>query len=114
MDWGHALKVGGPATVAAFVFYKLVSSYLVESKIIETSLVINVVLLVFIFLFCLVFAWLLTPRKKNSDDSSVNKIVDNEIEDNASGSDINVGKKSIIVRGNKIKNNKSDGDINIG
>ncbi|WP_203142978.1 hypothetical protein [Marinobacter mangrovi] len=114
MDWGQALKIGGPATVAAFVFYKLISTYLIESKLIETNLIVNIVLLVFVFLFCLFLAWLLIPRKVKGDGSNKKDFVNNEIEENYSNSDINIGKQTGAFRGNKIKKNKSGGDINIG
>lgn len=114
MDWGQALKVGGPAAVAAYVFYSLISSYIEGSGLLETSLELNIVLLVVIFVFCVFLAWLLFARKNKSSRVSENELRDNEIKDNVAGSDINIGKKAKIISGNKIKGNKSDGDINVG
>jgi len=114
MDWGQALKIGGPATIAAFVFYDLISNYIVESKLIETNLALNILLLVIIFAFCLFLAWLLIFRKTKVDEAPKNGLRDNEIQGNVAGSDINIGKNEKIISGNKIKDNKSDGDINIG
>jgi hypothetical protein len=114
MDWGQALKVGGPAAVAAYVFYSLISSYIERSGLLETSLELNIVLLVVIFVFCVFLAWLLFARKNKSSMGGGNELRDNEIKDNFSSSDINIGKNSKIISGNEIKGNKSDGDINVG
>jgi D-alanyl-lipoteichoic acid acyltransferase DltB (MBOAT superfamily) len=114
MDWGQAFKVGGPATVAAFVFYSLISSYIEKSGLLETSLGLNILLLVVVFVFCVFLAWLLFSRKNKNSKVAENELRNNEIEGNVAGSDINIGKKAKIISGNNIKGNKSDGDINIG
>jgi hypothetical protein len=113
MDWIQALKVGGPAAVVAYVFHSLISTYLERSGLLETSLELNIMLLVIIFVFCLFLSWLLFFPKKSSRVSE-NEIRDNEIKANMADSDINIGKKANNISGNKIKGNKSGGDINIG
>lgn len=116
MDWKIALKVGGPSVIAAWLFYKLISSFLEASEIFKSSLLLNVLLLAVIFVFCMFMGWIWVRNNPSvaSNDQKKHEISDNEITDNVVGKNLEVGSKASVIKKNKIKKNKIDGDLNIG
>jgi len=111
MDWGAALKIGGPSVVASFVFTQLLIAYLEKAELIKSSLLLNIVLLLVIFLFCSFMGWLwLRPKSSKATKTGVldNKINENEVE---GAMKVGAGQN---VEGNEIKDNKVKGDFVVG
>lgn len=111
MNWGDALKVGGPSVVAAFIFQHLITGYLDKSEIFKNNLTLNILLIITIFSFCLLMGWLwIRSGKKNTKKKGIQN---NEITNNEVGANFNIG-KNVDITDNKILHNKVDGDFNIG
>ena len=51
MDWGAALKIGGPSVLASFVFSQLITAYLERAELIRSSVFLNALLLLVVFIF---------------------------------------------------------------
>ncbi|MEX5593219.1 hypothetical protein [Pseudomonas orientalis] len=111
MNWGNALKIGGPSIVAAFVFQYLITTYLDKSELFKNSLTLNIFLILAIFTFCLCMGWLWIRSGKK--DVQKKGFQNNEITKNEVGGSLNIG-KSLDIIDNKILQNKVNGDLNIG
>ncbi|WP_134333976.1 MULTISPECIES: hypothetical protein [unclassified Pseudomonas] len=111
MNWGNALKIGGPSIVAAFVFQHLITTYLDRSELFKNSLTLNILLILAIFTFCLSMGWLWIRSGKK--DVQKKGFQNNEITKNEVGGSLNIGKNLDIID-NKILENKVNGDLNIG
>lgn len=111
MNWGNALKIGGPSIVAAFIFQYLITIYLNKSELFKNSLILNILLILAIFTFCLCMGWLwIRSGKKDVQNKGFQN---NEITKNDVGGSLNIG-KSLDIIDNKILQNKVSGDLNIG
>lgn len=108
MDWSSALKFGGFLSIPGYIFLYLYDR-LIEQGSISDSIPLTITLLVFIFFFCSLMAWLfLYFKNKGNSGISDTKINDNDVEGNFEiGSRTNIKKSSI-------ENNKVKGDFNIG
>ncbi|MCU7648593.1 hypothetical protein [Pseudomonas piscis] len=111
MNWGNALKIGGPSIVAAFVFQHLITTYLDKSELFKNNLTLNILLIFSIFIFCLFMGWLWIRNGKK--EISKKGLQNNEIIKNEVGGSLNIG-KSLDIIDNKISENKVNGDLNIG
>lgn len=111
MDWGAALKIGGPSVLASFVFSQLIMAYLERAELIRSSLLLNVIFLLVIFVFCSFMGWLwLTSKGAKSIESGV---FENEINGNEVESSMRVGEGQNVER-NEINDNKVKGDLVVG
>lgn len=111
MDWVAAVKIGGASVLAAFTFSTLITNYLEKAELIKSSLLLNIILVVTIFVFCSFMGWLwLRPRNPQAKPSVV---LDNEINENKVDGAMKVGVGQII-ESNKITKNEVKGDFVIG
>jgi len=111
LNWGKALKIGGPSIIAAFVFQYLITAYLDKSEIFKNNLPLNIFLILVIFIFCLFMGWLWIRSGKK--DVQKKGFQNNEIEKNEVDGSLNIGKNQDVAD-NKILQNKVSGDLNIG
>jgi hypothetical protein len=111
MDWGSALKIGGPSALASFVFSQLITFYLERAELMKTSLLLNIILLLVIFIFCSFMGWLwLNSKTSKSPDTGV---LDNNINGNKVDGSMKVGESQNVER-NVISYNEVKGDFTIG
>lgn len=111
MDWGAALKIGGPSVLASFVFSQLILSYVEKAELIKSSLLLNIILLLVIFIFCSFMGWLWLSSKGSRPTEA--GVLDNEINGNEVESSMKVGEGQSVER-NEINNNKVKGDFVVG
>lgn len=111
MDWGAAIKIGGPSVLASFVFSQLIITYLERAELIKSNLLLNIIFLLTIFIFCSFMGWLwLNPKSPKPTESG---ILDNEINGNEVESSMKVGEGQNVER-NDISDNKVKGDLVVG
>ncbi|ESQ97382.1 hypothetical protein F753_21230 [Stutzerimonas chloritidismutans AW-1] len=111
MDWGAALKIGGPSVLASFVFSQLIIAYLERAELIKSSLLLNIILLLVIFIFCSFMGWLWLSSKSSKPTES--GVLDNEINGNEVENSMKVGEGQNVER-NEINDNKVKGDLVVG
>jgi|TARA_Y100001934_G_C12221219_1_gene710852 hypothetical protein len=111
MDWGAALKIGGPSVLASFVFSQLITAYLERAELIRSSVFLNALLLLVVFIFCSFMGWLwLNSKSAKPIDPGV---IENEINGNAVESSMRVGEGQHVEK-NEINDNKVKGDLVVG
>jgi len=111
MDWKAALKVGGPAAIAVWGFYHLVSEYIKTSTIFKDNIFLNVILLSYILLFFVFVAWMWL-RKPKAPSTVKKKIEGNDISNNEVLGSLAVSSEQVV--NNKISGNKVRGDFKVG
>ena len=111
MDWGAALKIGGPSALASFVFSQLIIAYLERAELIKTSLLLNIIFLLVIFVFCSFMGWLwLNPKSSKPTEPG---ILDNKINGNEVEGSMKIGEGQNVAR-NEISDNKVKKDFIVG
>jgi len=111
MDWKIALKVGGPSVIATWAFVSMISLILEKSEIFKSSLLLNLIVVVVVFVFCISMGalWIRAGNRKKDGVFSGNNVVDNEV-----GENLNIAVGVGEIKNNEIRGNTIKKDMNIG